>query len=239
MGRTLIASAGSTVRVKRLDLELDLSRTIGRKPAKLGGEVVRELTRSDLELLATERAIKPTSIKRISERHHALARVLATGASDGIAALTCGYTPSRISILKSDPAFEELVAFYREDRGAEVQDLAQKLTTIAKDAADEIASRLEESPETLGPDFLLDVVKVGADRTGHGPKSTNVNVNVNLGDRMKAARERAGQRLLPSAPGGPQSSDSAHPTGGQVIEGQFTEVPQAEGLRRYTDGESK
>ncbi len=175
----------------------------GRAAKALSAEVCRELVASDLELLATERAIKPTHVQRITDRHHALARCLATGMSATEAGLCTGYTASRISVLRGDPSFEELISFYQRERGVQVLDLQQRMASLAIDATSEIQDRLELDPASFNMDALLDVVKLTADRTGNGPqsKTTNVNVNVNLGDRMKAARERAAGSSPTGAPG--------------------------------------
>lgn len=199
----------------------------GRAAKSLHAEVVRELTASDLALLATERGVQPSHVQRITDRHHALARCLASGMSATEAGLCTGYTGSRISILRGDPAFEELIAFYRADRGAEVLDLQAKFTALAKDATTEIQERLELQPESFNIDALLDTVKLAADRSGNGPqsKTTNLNVNVNLGDRMKAARER-----ITAAPGTDTAVRGARPVSHEaslaptIIDGTFTEV---------------
>lgn len=171
----------------------------GRAPKAVSAEIIRELTQADLALLATERHIQPSHVQRLTSRHHALARCLATGMSAGEAALCTGYTPSRISVMKGDPAFEELCTFYRSGRSDQVQDLGEKLLSVAHDAATILQERLEDEPEKFNVDALNEIVKLGADRTGFGPKATQVNVNVNLGDRMKSARERAASGVLPGA----------------------------------------
>lgn len=199
----------------------------GRAAKSLHAEVVRELTQSDLALLATERGVQPTHVQRITDRHHALARCLASGMSATEAGLCTGYTASRISVLRGDPAFEELIAFYRADRGAEVLDLQAKFTALAKDATTEIQERLELEPASFGLDQLLDTVKLAADRSGNGPqsKTTNLNVNVNLGDRMKAARER-----IAAFPPCDDRNSGAKPVSHEaslaptIIDGTFTEV---------------
>lgn len=204
----------------------------GRAAKQLHAEIVRELTLSDLALLSTERGIQPSHVQRITDRHHALARCLASGMSATEAGLCTGYTASRISVLRGDPAFEELISFYRADRGAEVLDLQAKFTALAKDATTEIQERLELEPASFGLDQLLDTVKLAADRSGNGPQSkiTNLNVNVNLGDRMKAARER----VAAFPPSGDRESGTkavSHeaalvPT---IIDGTFTEVSTRKG----------
>jgi hypothetical protein len=47
-------------------------------------------------------------------------------------------------------------------------------------------------------DTLTELVKMGADRTGFGPqsKSTNVNVTVDFGARLEAARRRVAERKV-------------------------------------------
>lgn len=174
-----------------MDLDLDIIGA-GRQTKRLHAEPLRELTEADLALLATERGVQPSAIKRISDRHHSLARLLASGTSVSDACAITGYTPSRISILKGDPAFEELIAFYREGKAEAVQDLSDKLVEVSREAVGILQDRLELEPEAFDAGTLLDLAKFGADRTGHGPQSrtTNLNVNVNLADRLSAARKR-------------------------------------------------
>lgn len=154
---------------------------------------MRPITPSDIALLATERGIKPTHIARLSERHHALARCLASGLSVSDACAITGYTPSRVSVLKGDPSFEELISFYQSDKAELVRDLGQKITSVAHDAVTVLQERLEDEPEKFPNDDLLSIAKFGADRSGHGPASrtTNVHLHMNLADRLKTARQRA------------------------------------------------
>src|SRR6266576_3734551 len=116
MARNLLCLATDRAESLVNDLNLDLN-LIGRKTIPVGVEVLRELTSSDIALLATERGIKSSSVQRITDRHHALARCLATGMSATEAGLVTGYTASRISVLRGDPAVEELISFYKADRG--------------------------------------------------------------------------------------------------------------------------
>jgi hypothetical protein len=177
-----------------LDLDLDIAAAdfIGRKPRAVQAEVTRELTPSDLALLATERGIQPSHIQRLSERHHALARCLASGLSVADACAITGYTPSRVSILKGDPSFEELISFYRGPAAELIQDLGAKMRQNALEAQNILTERLEEEPAAFNVDALLDITKLGADRTGFGPASrtTSVHVHMNLADRLKTARQR-------------------------------------------------
>lgn len=186
-----------------MDLGLDTIRTSGRAASQVTAEIVRELSPIDLALLETERGVKPPAIKTLRDSHHAIARCIAKGMSGTETQLITGYSASRISILKSDPAFQELVAFYKgkieEIRDAADYDLQSKLSALHSDTLDIISERLNENPAgpTIGE--LVDIAKFSADRSGHGPqsKSTSVNVNVDLAARVSAGRQRAARVVNP------------------------------------------
>jgi hypothetical protein len=166
-------------------------RTRGRAGAAVEVEILRDLTPGDLELLDEPRDSKPTPItKRMSERHHALARLLSSGVADWEAAAMTGYCASHISILKTDPTFKDLLHFYREKVDVQVADIHSRLTGLSIDALDMLRDRMENEPQTIKPHLLLEMAKVTADRTGHGPSSTNLQVNIGLAQRLEAARKR-------------------------------------------------
>jgi len=177
-----------------MDLNLDIAAMTrpGRKPAPLHAHVVRELESADLAALAAPRNTEPAELKRLSERHHALARSLASGMSEAEAAALTGYDLSRVSNLKRSPAFQELLALYRDRRDAEFAEMHAMLAGLSKDAALELRTRLEDSPGEITLPQLLDILKMGADRTGFGPTSKQeTTVRVDLSTRLEAARTRA------------------------------------------------
>jgi len=111
-----------------MDLDLDISRLVGRKIVPITGENIGELSLDDLQLLGEERG---------------------------------------------------------------------ELAALDKDAATELRTRLEETPEKNSDSMLLDITVKAADRTGHGPASTsnsNINVNINLAERLSAARKRVAEK---------------------------------------------
>lgn len=178
--------------------ELDIApRTKGRAVKAVSFGTARELTAADLALLASERGIKPTPIAQLRERHHALARCLASGMSNAEASIITGYDPSRISILKSDPLFGKLVEDYRSMSASVTADFVERTNILALTAVNRMQEALEneENPPSLAQ--TLEVAKYAADRTGNAPttKTQNVNVNVQLGDRLRAARERSNALL--------------------------------------------
>lgn len=164
----------------------------------LAADFVRELTAEDLKMLAVERSVqKPkelSSLSMLSERHRNLARLLAMGKTDQECAIITGYTPSRISILKTDPAMRNLIKHYSEEKDIIFVQAHEKMAQVASTALDVLQDRLEDPEEVakLSVGQLLQVVEVAADRSGLGPTSkSEVSVNVNIADRLEAARKRA------------------------------------------------
>jgi hypothetical protein len=181
-----------------MNLTLETIDLNGKKSEDLMPQIVRALTREDLKATVPYKRLppKPSALKRLSERHRNLARIMATGVPVWQAAAITGYTPTRISMLKDDPAFMNLVAFYGESKDAIFETMYEKLAGMGSDAADILRERMEDTPDEITTPALLDMVKVGADRTGHGPQSTNVNVNVNIADRLSAARKRLAAKTI-------------------------------------------
>lgn len=151
---------------------------------------VRDLTPADLAALQAPRGVTAPAVKRLRDSHHALARVLATGVDESEAALICGYSPSRVSILKADPTFAELIAHYRAIKSAEFADAGARMASLSVEVIEELRERLEDSPESFTNGTLDNLLKTLTDRTGFGPKATQVNINVGLADRLDAAIKR-------------------------------------------------
>lgn len=166
-------------------------RTTGRATKALSAEVERELDECDIASLLEERGTKPPQVHTLRERHHALARLIADGKSPSDAAILCRYTQARVSVLMGDPAFQELIAHYRDIVAEEFVDFQKKLADLAIDAASILQERMEDKPDDLSDALLLQVVTVGADRTGHGPsQKSEVNIKVGLAGRLAAATQR-------------------------------------------------
>lgn len=152
----------------------------------------RLLTEEDLGDLE-ERQTKAPALLRLSSRHHRLARMLAEGFSPGEAAIATGYVSSRVSILQDDPSFKELVSFYRAKVEEQFVGLQGRLADLAETAAGMLQERLEDGSD-VDTDELMKIIALGADRTGHGPSSTQKhNVVFDFGSRLDAARTRLKQ----------------------------------------------
>lgn len=170
----------------------DLSRA-GRKSAPIEAVVARPLRQADFVLLSECRSVAPIPIERITERHHAAARLTAQGLKPGEIAAILGYTVARLSNLRRDKAFQDLVELYMDTKEAEFVEVNARMAGISKDALVLIQERLEEDHENISLKELRETAVVFADRTGHGPTSSQVNINVtaDMGDRLEKARARA------------------------------------------------
>jgi len=113
----------------------------------------------------------------------------------GDAAVFCGYTISRVSILQSDPAFKELLTFYREDAQRPYRDLHIRLSGLASDASELLQERLEliwnlKSKSVRFRSVSLWSLEDGRGPHRFGPQATNLNVNVDLAGRPKPSQAR-------------------------------------------------
>lgn len=159
----------------------------------LGLEITEELAEVDLDQLGEERGVQPIQIKKLRDSHHQIARLLASGMKDVEISAVTGYSQSRISILKNDPQFKQLIEMYRGDVKAAFADGLERLNNVFLDSLTELHERVVEEPESIGTPMLLTLVTEMADRVGHGKqtKTAHLNVNVSMGDRLEAARQRA------------------------------------------------
>lgn len=177
---------------------LETIKLSGRAAKVVEADFVRPLEMADMELLVDERQTqKPrqlSSLTMLSERHRNLARLLAMGKPDWECAVITGYTQSRISILKSDPAMQNLIKHYSEEKDIVFVQAHEKMAQVASTALDVLQDRLEDPEHVakMSDGQLIEIVKTAADRSGLGPASkSEVNVNVNIADRLEAARKRA------------------------------------------------
>lgn len=150
----------------------------------------RELKATDVLGLGARARVQPEPIARVSMRHHALAKCIALGMSSHEASLSTGYCIARISILKGDALFQELVEFYREQTVDAFKANSEGLHGLTSEALGEIRRRLEDEPDKISTRELVSIAQLAADRSGHGPQSTHVSVDISLSERMQRARER-------------------------------------------------
>lgn len=140
----------------------------GRRNADVGLEFVRELNAGDLDVLLNPppKGMQTSALKQIRHKHHLLARLVAESKSGTEISYITGYSLSRISILKNDPAFKELVEYYQQNVQEVYLDVHQRIADLGLAAADELHERLEDNPKQFTNRELLDITEKMLDRSG-------------------------------------------------------------------------
>jgi hypothetical protein len=160
------------------ELEAMMPAAASREP--FFAHYVRDLVEEDLILgnaLPKRRPEGASLLKKIHSSHHEAARLVGLGKNNAEIALITGYTPQRVVQLRHDPAFQELVAHYTGQVEELYVDVHKRLAGFTNDAMEVLHERLLDAPEKIKNSDLKDLLQLGLDRTGFGPKST-VNTNI-------------------------------------------------------------
>jgi hypothetical protein len=127
-------------------------------------------------------ALSPATITdRLRARHHALARYIAEGKSVREAAFIVGYAPPTVSSYMQDPAFCELVDYYKAQVNHEYLDMHHRLGILAATATSVLQDRLEERPASFTNNELRQIIGDACDRSvapSKGAPGGGVNINV-------------------------------------------------------------
>ena len=143
-------------------------------------------------------AKKEGVVAKLRARHHTAARLLALGYRPGKVAALTGYCNSRISVLQTDPAFQDLIEFYKKKEDEEYDHVRGGFAEIVGDAVAELKARLEAEPDKIPLKDLLKLATEFGDRTGHGPQSTvkQVNIHANMAQMLEEGRKRAKDKAM-------------------------------------------
>jgi len=152
-----------------------------------------------------------SSLKRIRDHHHLIARLVAEGRRSTDIAAEVGLSISRVSILKSDPAFQQLVEMYRANinqlRDAAFASTEAKMAFFYNEGWDYWIDRLLEDPDNIPPDTFFKILDHIGDRIGYAKTTKSVNLNMaakaeSLAEIVAARRKRADEKLLEPPPTG-------------------------------------
>jgi hypothetical protein len=140
---------------------------------------------------------KPTLVKQLRESHHDLAMKVAQGYNNIECSALTGYSPTTISQLRADPAFQELVKHYKDKTERQYVDLQERMLGLAGDTIETLAEKVRT--EDLTVNQLTEIAKLTLDRSGHGPQSKSTNLNINatvptdMLSRIKAVTMQRGE----------------------------------------------
>lgn len=138
---------------------------------------MRDLTEADVKALwdLPEGGLESTTpaLQHIKSSHHMLARVLADGKSQEEASIITGYSISRISLLKKDPAFHQLLEYYKGQVERCFVNVYERLASLGIDSLEELQRRLDEKPDDFTLNQLMELAELTLDRSGAGPQTKN------------------------------------------------------------------
>jgi len=175
-------------------------------PAPLAWEIVRDLTEDDLGLLAQKGEAMPRQgISAIRHAHHQLARLLVQGFEPAEVSLLTGYSPQYIEGLIGDPAFEELLGHYTQERAAAEPQVYDRMRAAGLSALEEIQRRLTEEPEKVPIGVLMDAADkflakpaergLGAPGAPNGGPAGGINIKVNFVQGQGSAAPDSGLEI--------------------------------------------
>lgn len=153
---------------------------------------VRELSQQDVAELTRGQG---PAVKALRDSHHRLARMIALGLRNDELLEAGGYSAGRISVLKADPAFQELIAHYRRmvDQGF-VEGTDEYYRTVSANralSARRINDKLADDEEEIPLRTLLAIHSDAADRTGYPKRSVAVNIAVDFAAKLEKAVQRS------------------------------------------------
>lgn len=203
----------------------------GRRAKHVSVAVSRELNEADIRDLWNKPIGSTTPpLVRLRHQHHFLARLLAEGKPDHEASLITGMCPSRISILKQDPAFSELIKFYAAQVGEAYVNVHERLSVLGLTSTEELMERLEVEPERFSNRELMELAAFAHDRSGHGPTSkSQVTLSVLSPEVLDALKKELASRTNGTVRPLSLPSRSEEPQVGRTIDHEplaGTETPE-------------
>lgn len=138
----------------------------GRRPAPIFYGEPRPLTETDIAAMWDGGGAKTApKLKTLRYNHHMLAKAVASGKTLLECSQLTGLTGPRISDLKNDPAFQELVSFYSEELHEVYVDVHQRMAALGTSVLEELQDRFDSDPDKFTKRELMDLFTTMADRS--------------------------------------------------------------------------
>lgn len=131
---------------------------------------VRDLTADDIASLSKRAAYgsQPGQlIQKLRAPHHTLARLVAEGKKHPECSIVTGYGVEYISMLERDPAFQELVSYYREQIAPAYVNVHERLASLGTMAMEIIQERMTDPDKvkTMTTGQLREIMNDALDRS--------------------------------------------------------------------------
>ncbi len=94
-------------------------------------------------------------LNNMQERHHAVARLMASGRGNAEIAHILGYASGTISKLRSDPALAGIVAMYRKQSQTKVDEILATLSNTGARVLEVLIERLNNDPDAFKHQDLM------------------------------------------------------------------------------------
>jgi hypothetical protein len=154
-------------------------------------EGVNPLTESQYTSLRA----KPARLPQIRASHHRMAELHALSLTANEIAEITGRSLTDVRNFPKVPANAELISSKQAEilSGDPTDPKTEYLTTLLRirnRAASKLYDTIDDDSVELPAALLLKVVSDLSDRTGYGRQTTQINLNMDLGERLQRARER-------------------------------------------------
>lgn len=175
---------------------------------------IRDLTAEDIQSLATRAAYgsQPgTLIQKLRAPHHTLARLVAEGKSHPECSVITGYTVEYVVMLERDPAFRELVAYYKEQVSAAYINVHERLAVLGATAMEILQERLTDDAQVakLSVGALREIMNDALDRSVAPSKVNQGSFGAGNGQELPRAININFVSAAPVLPTGATSSPQA------------------------------
>ncbi len=159
-----------------MDLAEDLLSEIGLGAEPSGPPItkeplfIRDLTAEDIASIGKRASYgsQPGQlIQKLRAPHHTLARLLAEGKRHPECAIVTGYGTEYIVMLERDPAFQELISYYREQITPVYINVHERLAALGAMAMEIIQERMSdpEKVKTMTTGQLREIMNDALDRS--------------------------------------------------------------------------
>lgn len=150
--------------------ELGLGESSSGPPITKEPLFIRDLTAEDIASLSKRAAYgsQPGQlIQKLRAPHHTLARLLAEGKKHPECSIVTGYTVEYVVMLERDPAFQELVSYYREQITPIYLNVHERLASLGAMAMEIIQERMTdpEKVKTMTTGQLREIMNDALDRS--------------------------------------------------------------------------
>lgn len=172
---------------------------------------IRDLTAEDIASIGKRASYgsQPGQlIQKLRAPHHTLARLLAEGKKHPECSIVTGYTVEYVVMLERDPAFQELVSYYKEQLVPIYLNVHERLASLGAMAMEIIQERMSdpEKVKTMTTGQLREIMNDALDRSSAPSRVMQGAGGFNGGQSAPAINIQfvsapSGDRALPQAGG--------------------------------------